>query len=31
VKVFAVVGLVLVVLVVVALLAGHGPARHGGG
>ena len=28
VKVFAIVGVVLVVLVVVALLAGHGPGRH---
>ena len=28
VKVFAIVGVVLVVLVVVALLSGHGPGRH---
>ena len=31
VKVFAVVGVVLVVLVIVALLGGHGPGRHGAG
>jgi hypothetical protein len=31
VKAFAVVGLVLVVLVIVALLGGHGPGRHGVG
>ncbi|GIJ48029.1 hypothetical protein Val02_49150 [Virgisporangium aliadipatigenens] len=28
VKAFAIVGAVLVVLIVVALLAGHGPGRH---
>ena len=31
VKVFVVVGLVLVVVVIVALLGGHGPDRHGAG
>jgi hypothetical protein len=31
VKVFAVVGLVLVVVLIVALLGGHGPGRHGAG
>lgn len=31
VKVFAVIGLVLVLVVVVALLSGHGPSRHMGG
>lgn len=30
VKIFAVVGALIVVLLVVALLAGHGPGRHGG-
>jgi hypothetical protein len=31
VKVFVVVGLVLVVVLIVALLGGHGPGRHGAG
>jgi hypothetical protein len=31
VKVFAVAGLVLLVVVIVALLGGHGPSRHGAG
>jgi hypothetical protein len=30
VKLFAVIGAVIVVLVVVLLLSGHGPSRHGG-
>ena len=29
VKVFAIVGALVVVLVIVMLLAGHGPSRHG--
>lgn len=29
VKIFAIVGAILVALVVVALLSGHGPGRHG--
>jgi hypothetical protein len=29
VKVFAIVGVVVVALVIVALLGGHGPSRHG--
>jgi hypothetical protein len=31
VQVFTVVGLILVVVLIVALLGGHGPSRHGAG
>jgi hypothetical protein len=31
VKVFAVIGAVVIILFAVALLTGHGPSRHGGG